>query len=171
MDRGSALPMSSQANSDDYGSDITIDSIVFARTLANTDAGITSAQTSFMQSTIPGPPSDYGSDLDSDEEAKLSVLIARIEGSGGPSGVEVKQSEIAEEEDNGTSRILRIPKFLSSQDIGHTSTYYSAVESWSQASRRTSTCVQPTQTQPTASHYDCELIDEILKAYLTDGSA
>src|SRR4051794_26412621 len=103
MDRRSALPVSSQTNSIEYGSNIAINSIDFARIQANTDAAITSAQTSFMQSTIPGPASDYGSDLDSDEEAELSVLIARIEGSGGGSGIEVKQSEIAEEEDDGTS--------------------------------------------------------------------
>lgn len=150
---GTLVTRDEEEETDQYGSDISIDSSIFARILDGTNTAITSAQTSFMQSEVIGETSDYGSDLDSEEEKELSQLIARIEGSRQGTGFELKQSELAEDDADASSRVLRIPRFLSSQDSGTTSIYYSALESLSQTSRHT-TGLQPSQFAAQISHFN-----------------
>jgi hypothetical protein len=147
--------MKVEIDTDEYGSDIAIDSVAYATKLATKDTGLTSAQTSFIQSILPAASSDYGSDLDSDEERELFELIAKIEGSGGAAVQSGGKDSEAREDDEDYQQTLRIPKVLSSQDSGNTSIYHSALESWNQISRTTGAGVQPSEAvEPTLTHYD-----------------
>jgi hypothetical protein len=112
---------------------------------------------SLVEETVP-PPSDYGSDFDSDDERAIAALLDDAENVTVQSVFEVAQDETLQ-------TVARVPKVLSSRQSGNSgsSAYYSALEdpSKSQASEN---------TKPEFSHYNSKNCGLLIETCLTDCS-